>query len=181
MKARQNPVIPPHLQQSARILRLVRSLMAPDGSIDRLVDAVAVHRGSPIDLTPAHMGPGPLRGFQVVGPDRDHIVYSATATGIQRDLIICHELAHLLLGHVGEFDHERRPRDLTRLVTRHTYDASAEADARRLARAFVWLSRARQRPARRAGSRPSALTAAGHHATVGPGLTSRDTAQHTDH
>ena len=147
-------MISPHLQHSVRALRLVRGLMAADGSIDLLVDAVAVHRGSPIELTPAHMGPSPLTGFRVAGKDRDHIVYSSTASAIQRDLIISHELAHLLLGHAVEFGPDPVSSDLTRLVTRHTYGNGAEADARRLARAIVRLSRAKQRAARRGGGHP---------------------------
>lgn len=149
-------MIAPHLQQSVQALRLVRGLMTPDGSIDLLVDAVAAHRGSPIDLTPAHMGPSPLTGFRVAGEDRDHIVYSSTASAIQRDRIICHELAHLLLGHTVELGPDPAASDLTRLVTRHTYASGAETEARRLARVIVHLSRARQRAARRAGGgRPS--------------------------
>lgn len=148
-------MISPHLRQSVRALRLVRGLMSSNGSIDLLVDAVAVHRGSPIDLTPAHMGSSPLTGFRVVGKDRDHIVYSSTASTIQRDLIISHELAHLLLGHPVEFGADPVASDLTRLVTRHTYGNGAEAEARRLARAIVRLSHAKQRAASRGAARPS--------------------------
>lgn len=129
--------------------------MATDGSIDHLVDAVASHRGSPIDVSAAPMGRSPLSGFRVAGHDGDHIVYSSTASAIQRDLIICHELAHLLLGHASEFGPHPGGTNRTRLVTRHTYSVGAEAEAQRVARAIVRLSRSKQRASRRSPRRPA--------------------------
>lgn len=142
---------------AVRVLPLVKRLMPADGSIDGLVAAVATHRARPIDLLPAHLGARSSSGFWVVGKSHDYIVYAASATPEQRDLILCHELAHMLLGHSGN-----RPVDAlglgdigarpTQLLTRHGYGDSPEADARRLAQRVLALSMTR----RSSGSAPRA-------------------------
>jgi hypothetical protein len=144
-------ILPVPSPSATQALRLVRRLVPSDGSITGLVDAVAAHRGRPIEITAAYLGPRSAAGFWVVAADRDHIVHAATATGGIRDLVISHELAHMLLDHrqdspLGVPGIERG--GPTRLLTTHGYGAEAEAAALRLARQTVRLLVVRRHSAR---------------------------------
>uniref|UniRef100_UPI000A539B03 ParH-like protein n=1 Tax=Peterkaempfera griseoplana TaxID=66896 RepID=UPI000A539B03 len=104
-----------------------------------LCAAVAQHRGRPIRLTPRRMRFGEPSGFVESLPDEDHIHYEAETSQLHRTLICCHELAHLLLGHVAAPppDHHAATvhlptidADMVRLVLgRSHYDDTAEEEA----------------------------------------------------
>jgi hypothetical protein len=122
--------------------------MPQDGSICGLVDAVATHRNRPIDLVEAYLGSRATAGFWVIGQDRDYIVHPNGALALVRDLVICHELAHMLLGH-GQHrtpgSPVPTPGGSTRLLTRHGFGSVAEGNAVRLAKHTAKLSLARRR------------------------------------
>jgi hypothetical protein len=122
--------------------------MPDDGSTTGLVEAVATHLNRPIDLVEAHLGSRASAGFWVIGQDRDYIVHPHGALTLVRELVIYHELAHMLLGHSqhrtpGPPAHA--PGGSTRLLTRHGYGSVAEANAVRLAKHTGKLSLARRR------------------------------------
>jgi hypothetical protein len=140
-----------HFRVATRTVPLVKRLMPPDGSIDGFVDAVASHRGRPIDVVAAHLGARSSSGFWVGGQGQDYIVYAASATPEQRVVIVCHELAHLLLGHANDGTPGANgvpgiaTAGRTRLLTRHGYGADSESEARHLAQRMAALLAARQR------------------------------------
>jgi hypothetical protein len=142
-------------------LPLVKRLMPADGSLVGLVAAVAAHRSRPIDLLPAQLGARSSSGCWVAGTNHDYIVYAASAAPEQRDLVVCHELAHMLLGHPGLSPIEALGEGgivpaRTQLVTRHPYGVSPEAEARRLAERMLALATVRRTSGGtpRAGARP---------------------------
>ena len=138
----------PTTLRPADVLTLIRQLMPDDGSIRGLVEAVATHRNRPIDLVEAHLGARATTGFWVVGHDRDYIVHPHGAHTLVSELVICHELAHILLGHGNRYalgPPEHSPGGSTRLLTRHGFGSIAEANAVRLARHTTKLSLARRR------------------------------------
>jgi hypothetical protein len=120
--------------------------MPADGSIPGFVAAVAGERSRRIEVVAVELGSRSASGFRVVGSDVDYLVHATTATAEQRDLSICRELAHLLLGH-----HDRsvfaEPLALghTRSLRATPYGQRQEARAERLARRMLALSAARQR------------------------------------
>jgi len=98
----------------------------------------------------------------------DYIVCSADTTPTRRAAIVCHELAHVLLGHepeVGDLEAAQAvvqllapdvdPLVAARFMTRHGYEGPAEEDAEAAATAFVTAAAHRQRAAATATDRVS--------------------------
>jgi hypothetical protein len=68
-------------------------------SILSLVDSVAAYRRRPIILCPFDL-PDPAHfGCWIASPSRDFIFFVWKTARVHQDHIICHELAHMLLGH----------------------------------------------------------------------------------
>ncbi|WP_185981753.1 ImmA/IrrE family metallo-endopeptidase [Skermania sp. ID1734] len=67
------------------------------------VDAVAAQRGRPIMLhaMPLRASTG-LCGLWLALPDRDVIVHETSTVDEHQEVIICHELAHMLLEHTSD-------------------------------------------------------------------------------
>lgn len=146
--------IPATRSRAARtVAGVLIQLMPTDGSIDGLVTAVGRLRGRPIDVIAAPLGSRPQAGFWVAGTDRDYVVHSASASAEERQRTICHELAHLLLGHAlgpGPTASPARHLMPTTFLTRHGYSAVQEAEADRMARLITTLASMRRRARLRA-------------------------------
>lgn len=146
--------IPATRSRAARtVAGVLIQLMPTDGSIDGLVTAVGRLRGRPIDVISAPLGSRSRAGFWVAGTDRDYLVHAASASAEERQRTICHELAHLLLGHAlgpGPAASGARSPMPTTLLTRHGYSPVQEAEADRMARLITTLASVRRRARRRA-------------------------------
>ncbi len=142
----------------SRVIELGEWLLPANGDIDEFVSAVADHRGRPGHVLSSPLNPAGPSGFWIGIPTGDYIVVTATATPTRRAAIVCHELAHMLLGHepeVGDVDSARLlaqylapavdPSVAIRFLARHGYEASAEEDAEAAATAFVTAAATRQR------------------------------------
>lgn len=94
-------------RQKARTAQRVRSaaartdhLVPASGLVDDLVRSVSAERGRPIHVAEEDLGPREPSGLWVAGEGVDLIVVPTSIRPAQRTAIICHELAHILLGHV---------------------------------------------------------------------------------
>ncbi|WP_188897504.1 hypothetical protein [Microlunatus endophyticus] len=74
--------------------------MPATGLVDDLVRSVSGERGRPIHVVEEDLGPNEPSGLWVAGEGVDLIVIPTSIGSSQRTAIICHELAHILLGHV---------------------------------------------------------------------------------
>lgn len=93
----------PRRWTEAEALRILIRLAPNVWSSDVLVQRAAELRGREIQLMTAELGRGQEPTGAAIGKDdRDVIVVQAGEHGARRDLIIAHELGHLLLGHVDD-------------------------------------------------------------------------------
>jgi hypothetical protein len=127
--------------------------MPADGGLAGLVAAVAAERSRRIEVVAVELGSRSAAGLRVVGSDVDYLVHATSATAEQRDLSICRELAHLLLGHQpGRVLSEPLAVGQTRSLRAHPYGQRQEARAERLAQRMLALSAARQHSSGPAGT-----------------------------
>jgi hypothetical protein len=121
--------------------RLALQLMPADGDLSALVDRLADHRGRPIivETTQGASLSGQTLALEAV----DRISLLEAPPG-QIHQALCHELAHLLLGHLDEDSDnpldlalaqltDIDPATIRKFLTRHAYDTPQEAAAERLA------------------------------------------------
>ncbi|KDN84343.1 hypothetical protein [Kitasatospora cheerisanensis] len=81
----------------ARELRL-----PPLSTVEELCGAVSAHLDRPIRIAPRRMRVGEPSGFVERLPAEDVIHVEQETSGLHRAHIVCHELAHLLCGHLSE-------------------------------------------------------------------------------
>lgn len=121
-------------------------LIPQDGSVTALIRVVGAKRGRPIELIALPLPSDSPSGAWISSPAVDYIVIDSTSTPTRRDAIICHELAHMLLGHQGEpFSADQltmlaptiKPQVAARVLGRHGYATEAEHDAEVLATVLV--------------------------------------------
>ncbi len=135
-----------------RHIRLARSralrLVPTSGVVDDFVLAVDQYRSRPIQLLPHDLGRGSPSGMWIATESTDYVVFPADASSSERTAIICHEVAHMVLGHQAAlFDRTAQlvemvaphvdPATAQRFLTRHGYAEAMEADAEELATALV--------------------------------------------
>ena len=96
-------------RQSTRSAHAVRSaasragrLMPANGTVESLANNLARERGRPIRVLPHDLGPHDPSGFWIAPEANDWIVIPERVGSAQRTAIICHELAHILLGHTRQ-------------------------------------------------------------------------------
>ena len=82
-----------------RSLRQIRALVPDDGSLTGLFEAVSHITGRQIIHTEINLDGSPLSGVWVPQGDVDHLLTPAGATPTRSSASVCHELAHILLGH----------------------------------------------------------------------------------
>lgn len=136
-------------QLRRRVEARIAALDIPDPfDIDVLCDRVARRQGRPIELRPMHEDdPTVPCGLWLQMPTRDVILFEASASTPHRDLIVAHELGHLLANHpcdprlLEEYrtrvmpDLALNPDLLTRVLGRVSYTTPAEQEAE----LFAWL------------------------------------------
>lgn len=83
-------------------LRLAKSLMPSDGDVDTFIGAIAAFRGKPIRVLDMPIPPTSPSGGWFACENDDYLVVDVASTQSRRAAIICHELAHILLGHQGD-------------------------------------------------------------------------------
>ncbi len=158
----------PAQRHLAQAIGLGERLMPADGSIDGFVAAVGAHRGRPVRVIGYPLDAAGPSGLWIGTCASDYVVCSADATPTRRAAILCHELAHMLLGHepeVGDTEALSLVAKVlapdvdvsvaTRFLTRHGYAGTAEEDAEAAATALVMTAANRQRAAIAVGNRVS--------------------------
>lgn len=127
--------------------------------IDDLVASIAKGRRRPIRIVDADFGglDGTICGLWLALPVADLIFIADDLSGMHRDHVILHELAHLLLDHraVSEATIEEvaslfpslKPDLVKRVLQRSHYDDAQEAAAEQLASAVAASTRRTQRSA----------------------------------
>lgn len=114
-------------------------LLPTDGDLGGLIRNLADLRGKEIVLLQQALPPGSPSGMWVSLAHRDYVVVPHDAPHSRLTAIVCHEVAHIALGHVGslmmhtssiapDIDVEVA----ARFLGRHGYDAQQERDAERL-------------------------------------------------
>jgi hypothetical protein len=115
--------------------------MPADGDLVGLVAAVAEGRNREICVLRLPMpSPGPS-GAWVALPDKDYVVIDQGAAPSRFVATLCHELAHMLLGHQGPVQQASAaalapqvdPRIAARILGRHGYSDAQEHEAETLA------------------------------------------------
>jgi hypothetical protein len=124
-----------------RMRAMVRRLdLPPMSTVEELCAAVSDRIGRPVRLVPRRMRVGEPSGFVERRADRDTVHYEQETSGLHQAHIICHELAHLLCGHLPEAPAEDEETaevelptidaDILRMVLgRSHYDDAAEEEA----------------------------------------------------
>ncbi|PXY16508.1 hypothetical protein BAY60_35470 (plasmid) [Prauserella muralis] len=69
--------------------------------LDEFVDRLERHRGRPIDLIELDGPVGEITGMWLRREDRDVIGYPGNTTTHHQDVVVLHELAHMLFEHAG--------------------------------------------------------------------------------
>lgn len=71
---------------------------------EEFLATIAERRTRPLSLHEAASWPAGLFGVCVVGPEEDRIAIDKNLSGTRRDLVILHEMAHILLDHRPSVD-----------------------------------------------------------------------------
>ncbi|MFC6596563.1 hypothetical protein [Kitasatospora paranensis] len=113
--------------------------LPPMSTVEELCAVVAERIGRPVRLAPRRMRVGEPSGFVERLPDEDVVHVEQETSGLHRAHIVCHELAHLLRGHLAEppppddpalVQLEALDPEVLRLVLgRSHYDDAAEEEA----------------------------------------------------
>jgi len=136
-----------------RDFRLARSralrLVPASGVVDDLVTTASRVRNRPVHLLPSDLGPEAPTGMWISTERAEYIVYPADSSSAERAAVICHELAHMFLGHQPEAQVDQltqmattvapsiHPDVARRFLGRHGYVEKAEVEAERLATVLV--------------------------------------------
>ena len=127
-----------HLRKARRV---AARLMPQSGDLSEFVQAVARHRGRRIVILAEDLGLDSPTGFWITTLDADYVIHPDDCTADQRAVIICHELAHMLLGHqapegnlyVQDLAPSIDPAVAARFLNRHGFGDAMEVDAESMA------------------------------------------------
>lgn len=116
-------------------------LVPSSGSLAGLVAAVSRHRGRPVKIFDRMLPRNDLSGLWIPQPEGDYVICAEGLAPDHKRVVVCHELAHMLLGHSpreGHLDAAVFAPDVSaglasRFLCRQGYDNSEEADAESLA------------------------------------------------
>ena len=133
--------------------RVVAKMIPAPWNLLEFIANVARHRGRPINIVDHEFdADSKISGAWRSGDEKDTILVSASASGLRREAIVAHEIAHMMLGHTPAdlgFVGEDAVADVMPLMLmadsdlarkflfRHAYDKAAEADAEQLATLIV--------------------------------------------
>ena len=84
------------------ILEAAAHVLVTSGYEGTTTKAVADRTGRPVRLAPRRMRVGEPSGFVERLPDEDVVHFEQETSGLHQAHIVCHELAHLLCGHLPE-------------------------------------------------------------------------------
>ena len=121
--------------------RLAKRLMPIDGDLDGLLDALSQERGRPIRVLPQKFAGRPTSGLWLPTKRADYLVIDEPTTPSRRSAIICHEVAHILLGHTPKITTSEviasampdlSPELVARTLARHAYASEDETNAEKL-------------------------------------------------
>lgn len=127
-----------------RSVAQARRLVPASGELAELVEAVARLRSRRVVLLPSAIPADAPSGLWVVTDRADYLAFPGDASATRRVAVVCHELAHMLLGHQPQAGTDTAlmlaavaapsldPAVARRLLARHGYDAVDEADAEAL-------------------------------------------------
>lgn len=121
--------------------RAVSTLIPDNGNVDDFVAAVSTQRGRRIAVLGCFMPDDGPSGYWAPTPDVDYILHADSITAEHRETVVCHEIAHMVLGHEareGLMDTRAlapsiSPEVAARFLTREGYPDEIEADAEMLA------------------------------------------------
>lgn len=127
--------------QPRKARKIAVRLVPETGDVDDFVQAVARHRGRRIVTMAQELGLGSPTGYWISTTDAEYVVYPVDSNDAQRAVIICHELAHMLLDHqppegvldLDELAPSIAPEVAARFLKRHGFDDALEADAENMA------------------------------------------------
>lgn len=116
-------------------------LVPSSGSLTGLVTAVSRHRGRPVEILDRTLPRNDLSGLWIPQPEVDYIICAQGMAAGHKRVVVCHELAHMLLGHSpreGHLDAAVFAPDVgaglaSRFLCRQGYGNRDEADAESLA------------------------------------------------
>lgn len=119
----------------------VRHLVPDSGDVDLLVEAVGAHRKRRIKVLECELGEMNPSALWAQTADTDYIFCPSGAAAEHRRVMVCHELAHMLLGHepaTGEVDLSGvapsiAPAVIAGFFARHGYEDEVEAETELLA------------------------------------------------
>ena len=86
---------------------MARQLLPASGDLEQFVAAIAHHRNRPIRIWACELAADEPSGLWVPLPDEDLVLHAGGIPAEHRTVIVCHEVAHMLLEHrspVGEAD-----------------------------------------------------------------------------
>ena len=120
--------------------RMISGLIPGDGNVDDFVAAVAEQRDRRIAVLGCSLPDDGPSGFWVQTADADYILHADSITAEHRETVICHEVAHMVLGHVareGLADTRAiapsvSPAVAARFLAREGYPDEIESDAEAL-------------------------------------------------
>ena len=125
----------------ATAARVAKRLMPIDGDLDGLLDALGQQRGRRIHVLPQRFAGRSTSGLWLPTKRADYLVIDEPTTPSRRAAIICHEVAHILLGHTPDITNSEviaaampdlSPELIARALARHAYATDDEADAEEL-------------------------------------------------
>lgn len=130
-------------------LSLAVRIAPPSGDVDDPVDALGLQRHRKINLLPFDFGDTPWTGCWIATARSDYVVFPKDASAAERAMVICHELAHMLLDHVPHAAEQQAqllsalaaptvdPAIARRFLARHGYTEEIEAEAELLGTRLV--------------------------------------------
>lgn len=145
-----------------RAARRGASLLPADGDLAAFIEAVAKERGRQIVVLEYPLGGSAASGLWLTTAEVDYLVVSSGAALSRRTAILCHELAHMLLGHDADAEApdalaavapDISPEVRGRFLARTAYEAHAECDAEEVGTYFATELLRRQRHPRWSGDR----------------------------
>lgn len=99
------PAIGRYPARTKAAIRAAEDLVPPSGLVDELLERFAERRGRPITVLEADFDAS-VSGMLIATQRADYIAVPSGASPERRSAIVCHEVAHMLLGH----DHDdKRP------------------------------------------------------------------------
>ncbi len=86
-----------------RTLRRTKGLIPGDGSLAGLIAGVAEHTGRNLVHVEVELAGSSVSGAWIPTPNADYLLSPAGAPATRAAVVVCHEIAHIMLGHEPAF------------------------------------------------------------------------------